>query len=156
MNVQETEATLDAWWAEVKKTSAEIRSATNLSLQDVAAYSNRWDAIRDNAFDAKQKIWRVWHDAKTILDDGMRDVMDKGFRRQNDYITGPERKAKFEAMNFVHVTAFRKIDRILTQLEDFLRYLSVKEKWLEAKRINLFQADKKETYLSARETTIVD
>lgn len=156
LNIDKIEVVLDKWWAEIKTTSDTIRNNPNMGLVEISSYADRWDAIRTDASLLRQKVWRIWHEAKTLLDDGMREEMSKSNRRQTDYSSADERRAKYETKNIVHIAEFRKYERVLNQLDDLLRFLSAKEKWLDSKRFNLHHSEKKEMHLSARENLIVD
>lgn len=156
LNVEQIESVLDGWLTSIKKNSDAIRNNPNATLVEIASFADRWDAIRTDASLLRAKVWRIWHEAKTLLDDGMRESMDKGFRRQTDFTTADEKRAKYETLNLHHIVEHRKYDRVLTQLDDLLRFLVAKEKWLDSKRFNLHHNEKKEMHLSARENTIVD
>lgn len=156
MNVEQIESRIDEWLVEIRDTSNEIRNNPNATLQEIFAFKDRWDAIRTEAFLAKMKVARICHDAKAVLDDGMREAMDKGFRRQTDFQTADEKRAKYETLNLPHIIEYRKCERILSQLEDLLRFLAAKDRWLGDKIFNLHHAEKKEMHYSAKENYVVD
>jgi hypothetical protein len=156
MKTEQIDTVIGNWYDELKTTSDAIRNNPNMNLVGIASYADRWDAIRTDATLMRYKVWRIWHEAKTILGDGMRDEMSKATRRQTDFATADEKRAKYETKNLHHIVEFRKYDRVLTQLDDLLRFLAEKQKWLDSKRFNLHHNEKKEMHLSARENLIVD
>jgi hypothetical protein len=156
MKTDEIEAFLDKWLGEIKDSTNAIRNNPNADLTALAAHADRWDAIRTSTFLLRSKVWRAWADAKAALEDEMRLEMTKRSRRQNDFSAWEERKAAYETKNLVYLQELRKFERVKTQLDDLLRFLAAKEKWLDAKRFNAHHDEKKEMHYSARENLIVD
>lgn len=157
MDLKGIEAQIDKWLKEIKETTDEIRADKNITLQKVFSHSDRWDSIRTDAFLMRQRAWRKCQDAKDVYEDGMRSEMVSAGRRSQLNVTAyDERKASYETKNLVARSEYRAYERVLTQLDDLLKFLRDKERWLEARRINLHSEAKREHFHSARETYAVD
>jgi len=150
MDYKTIEASIDALAAELEQISVKL-SSPNVDLRAVRMGLDRIEAIRANIYSLKHKVLRKWLDAKWVYDDGFRSSANSGSRNQRVVKAYEERRAEYETVNLAYLQELRKWERVKDETVGFLRHIESKIKWLDGKRFELLDEEKREQYISSRE-----